>query len=809
LKTKIAALIIILTTINISATQVTGFVFNSDSTEIVYSDVEFTNINTGQSYESFTSWSGYSVNIPSGTYNVQVTDIFNLYEVGNFGPYEIPDSNSSIEMNFFLNLIDFSGVDNFVTGIVKDDSSSAPIQGAEVILLLDNNISQTLLTDENGSFTFENLLPVFNYSIIIFADGYLSYSNQFVVNDSTQLELNVNLTPAIGSNTSRVFGEVTSSFFPDLGIEDVKVDLINILTGNIIQTTNTDAQGGYSFDLVERNSNYVIEASKLNYSSFVSLILVSEQDLEFNFDLTPDSPEFLGFISGNISFSDGTPLQNAIVSFFPADSSDMLSPGIVLTDINGDYTQALTPGSYYVQTYYIFDDSLNFNFGYIIGEFYDNAATIADATIIEVVNDQTVPNIDFVLETPEIINATISGTVKDNNDQPIADARITVMTAESNTSFYYNDSYAVTDVDGNYTAEVTAISNNNGVKVKASTSGYYAEYYEEQLSIFDAEVIEITDNASITDINFTLTPFSTTDTLTLSGSVSDNQGFHLSNVFVFVFGLDGTFNLVLTDSLGNYSFTTLTEGNYYIYFVSSGYVPVFYENAINWEDASLINLTSNLSGINAQLNPVVTSNMPGVVNGYAKDYNNKPLAGVTIMVMNSSDEVIGYSLTDENGYYSIAGLGNGQHEITASELFYASEKKSARMNLSELPVQEVNFTLVPVMPTNILEENSLPDNYELSQNYPNPFNPTTTIQYSIPVVTLNLPGRQTGEVEVQNVTLRIYDILGSEVATLVNENQRPGNYRVEWNADNYSSGVYYYKLTTSNFTETKKMILLR
>jgi hypothetical protein len=85
--------------------------------------------------------------------------------------------------------------------------------------------------------------------------------------------------------------------------------------------------------------------------------------------------------------------------------------------------------------------------------------------------------------------------------------------------------------------------------------------------------------------------------------------------------------------------------------------------------------------------------------------------------------------------------------------------------------------------------------YKLSQNYPNPFNPTTKISYSL---------RKSGL-----VTLRVYDILGKEVATLVNEVKNAGNYSVDFSASNFTSGVYFYKLETSGFSDIKKMMLIK
>lgn len=100
------------------------------------------------------------------------------------------------------------------------------------------------------------------------------------------------------------------------------------------------------------------------------------------------------------------------------------------------------------------------------------------------------------------------------------------------------------------------------------------------------------------------------------------------------------------------------------------------------------------------------------------------------------------------------------------------------------------------------EDIFIPEEFTLYQNYPNPFNPATKIRYSIPQTVLNSNN-------VQSVILKVYDVLGREIKTLVNEKQTPGNYSVNFNAGNLSSGIYFYSLSAGNFTETKKMILLR
>ncbi|PJC59479.1 MAG: hypothetical protein CO025_06015, partial [Ignavibacteria bacterium CG_4_9_14_0_2_um_filter_37_13] len=97
--------------------------------------------------------------------------------------------------------------------------------------------------------------------------------------------------------------------------------------------------------------------------------------------------------------------------------------------------------------------------------------------------------------------------------------------------------------------------------------------------------------------------------------------------------------------------------------------------------------------------------------------------------------------------------------------------------------------------TDVVKEESIPVNYALFQNYPNPFNPSTTIRFQLPVS--------------NHVTLKVFDNLGKEVATLVNEKKSAGNYEVNFNSSKISSGVYFYRLTAGSFSILKKMILLR
>lgn len=102
-------------------------------------------------------------------------------------------------------------------------------------------------------------------------------------------------------------------------------------------------------------------------------------------------------------------------------------------------------------------------------------------------------------------------------------------------------------------------------------------------------------------------------------------------------------------------------------------------------------------------------------------------------------------------------------------------------------------------PSSVSQLNETVNGYKLSQNYPNPFNPTTKIRFSLP--------------EASDVSLKIFNANGKEVAEIVNEKLAASAYEAEWDAINFSTGVYYYRLTvsgiTGNFIETKKMLLIK
>ncbi|MCX6175593.1 MAG: T9SS type A sorting domain-containing protein [Ignavibacteriales bacterium] len=174
----------------------------------------------------------------------------------------------------------------------------------------------------------------------------------------------------------------------------------------------------------------------------------------------------------------------------------------------------------------------------------------------------------------------------------------------------------------------------------------------------------------------------------------------------------------------------------------------------------------------------------------------------TILPTTSSTSGKVYLIGTSTGVYSTTLL-NGSSTLWAQEgsnvignvvVEYITSRKSDGTVVAATHGRGA-FVGTNYIQTGIENENNLPTSFQLEQNYPNPFNPTTVISYQLSAVS--------------NVKLQVYDVLGKLVATLVNGKVEAGNHKVDFNASMLASGVYIYKLTTGNYNESKKMILMK
>jgi photosystem II stability/assembly factor-like uncharacterized protein len=267
---------------------------------------------------------------------------------------------------------------------------------------------------------------------------------------------------------------------------------------------------------------------------------------------------------------------------------------------------------------------------------------------------------------------------------------------------------------------------------------------------------------------------------------------------------DGTNWTAVNTGLNNYDVHSIILKDNILFAGTAGGVYISTDNGQSWS-VSINNIGSVNKLAASGVNIYCGTNSGGVLlstnDGASWSYINigLPNYDVTSLAVSGSDLFEGqfrengvifkvyYSSDNGQNWIDVTGGINGAHMNNLSisgDYIFASTIVGWRRSISEiLGVRQIN--------------EKVPSNYTLYQNYPNPFNPSTRIKIDIPA---GISGK---------VNLVVYNELGKEVATLIGGEYKPGTYEVEWNASNYPSGVYFYKLVTNGFTDSKKMVLIK
>lgn len=226
------------------------------------------------------------------------------------------------------------------------------------------------------------------------------------------------------------------------------------------------------------------------------------------------------------------------------------------------------------------------------------------------------------------------------------------------------------------------------------------------------------------------------------------------------------------------------------------FVPTYYVSTIDWREATKITPTGNLTNINCQVYRINNTANPFSISGLVTaNLDNHSITSMkdAIVYAKSGGSFRNYGISNGNGSYITTKLPAGSYELVTHRMGFAPVSQNVTITNSSL--SNINFDMgSPLIGINILNEN-IPSKFMLNQNYPNPFNPATTIKFAVPVAGL--------------IKLSVYDILGREIGILANENLTAGTYSVNWDASNFPSGIYFYRLEGSDFAETKKMILIK
>lgn len=258
---------------------------------------------------------------------------------------------------------------------------------------------------------------------------------------------------------------------------------------------------------------------------------------------------------------------------------------------------------------------------------------------------------------------------------------------------------------------------------------------------------------------------------------------------------DGTYTLgkVPKDSVNIGVFPNSTPPN--------DWVITYYPSTIYWQEAAVLYPTGNLNDINIRAIRLLNTVANNSVNGKIMQHNSIITENIkdAVVYAKNGDAFVRCTVSDANGVYHLLSLPSGNIKIIVNRLGYKSDSTMVVVTPTS-NIDSVNFYLHKIYIGINKTGNNIPSDYKLYQNYPNPFNPSTKIKFVLPKNSFT--------------TLKVFDVLGREVALLVNEKLDAGEYEINFSINNFPakqfpSGIYFYRIQAGDYAETKKMILLK
>ena len=411
----------------------------------------------------------------------------------------------------------------------------------------------------------------------------------------------------------------------------------------------------------------------------------------------------------------------------------------------------------------------------------------------------------------------INGTIKDSLN----------LVESATVYFFYNGIYlldtAITNSAGFYSKSLPE----GNYTVGAEKEGYYVVFHDSTYDPFFAEFVEI-DSGTTRTIDFNLLAIEDT-IFSVSGQIIDsttginaNKGIIIVRTGTHVPTPKANANSVFLDTLdafagfikpdGTFKVYTQFPDYYYLQAYSNYLLPGFFNEEGNasvfWQNADSVFINQSVTDKSISLvqdSSYGNGSISGFITFSNSRQNESDYEGITILAKNVNNGALySYNFGKELGDYKVTNIPYGTYELIAQKIgLDNAESQTITIDpiVNQITGININFVI-----SNLEREALLPDEFILYQNYPNPFNPSTKIKFWI--------------ADFGFVNLKVYDVLGNEVATLVNEEKSAGTYEIEFNSSSptngglsgikkLSSGIYFYQLKVGSIIQTKKMILLK
>lgn len=494
-----------------------------------------------------------------------------------------------------------------------------------------------------------------------------------------------------------------------------------------------------------------------------------------------------GIVTDEVS---GSGIEGVYVTLF---NSSTLAVKTVTTNNLGEYEIAVLAGEFIVY----FRAPQNY-----FHEYYDDALRVSDATFLIVADEEVVTGIDAAL-TPinSVPEFTLSGNVSDSEGNPV-NARVKMMVM-GRRNFPIHQRIVNTDENGDYSIPVRKGSEVIVFAMPLDRT-LYGEFYNDSFSMANAERIIVTDD--VVGVDFVLDEVAVGESI-VSGTVMNADAEPIdAMVMAIKLGAPRTARVSqlrsFVDEAGNYSFENLTAGDYVLFCIpEDGYLPTFYKadgtSTLRWRDADVLTLTDNevLSDINFNISPMGEMPLNGFaeIMGIVRTQNGDPVSDAYVHVLDAEGKVVSYCFTNREGNYHASGLTPGYYSVAVDNYGFEYEEDE-NVYAGTDGTSTADFSMVDGSITDVDNETII-NEFNLHQNYPNPFNPSTTIKFSI--------------MENAKVELKVYDIIGREIKTLINGELNAGSHSIQFDASNLPSGMYIYEVRSGNFLQSRKMLLLK
>jgi len=688
--------------------------------------------------------------------------------------------------------------DGIISGNVVNDSGEPIVQAFIDVIGIESFSFYTGITDNNGDFTIEGIVPG-EYYLSVWAYGYPAYyfenascpeeATILVIEEETTIEgLEIVL---IEPETFEVTGIVLDA---DTGnpIENVEIwAMISWERNDVPQREElsfTDENGEFTLEVIAGDYYFMAYSEYYNPQFYdhqeswleADIVTINSNTENINFDLTI-IPVYENSFFGIVTTEDGEPVQDALI-FLLEDWAGFWIPvfdDFGMTDENGEYLiENIEPSECIVGC---------FSFWGMLPMYYENTYNLEEAFVFNVLEDSNF-EANFTLIEPEIY--TISGVVLDDETgNPVVGAEIWAM---GGFNIFPRDwdtePFGTTDENGEFTLSVIE----GEYWIECWSYDYYPQWFDHKNDFSEADVIEV--NEDLENINFDLIAYETYEN-TISGTVLIDGEVPEEEVFICAYSEDSWYSgIAFTDENGNYIIENLPPFEYYIQAHSFFTAPMFYDNVYDFEEATAVYAEGAVTGIDFNLETIDREGLI-TLSGIISDFDGEPVVNSSVIITDNFGDIESYAMTNNNGYYEVLGISTGIYTVTATKIFYETTTIDMLIDQNET----LDMSIDPI-PSTSSDENDIPANNNFLKNYPNPFNPVTKISFST--------------LESSKINLSIFNLKGEKVKTLLNDELEPGPHSYIWdgtdtNGKSVASGIYLYKLNTGLNSVSKKMILMK